>query len=463
MKISKLNGASPLYGLAKAAISGLAITLAMAVSQPVFATTIEQSIEAAIGQSQALESERQKYISIRQSLGLATAGNDLQTSLSLKGSNTSTDRNNSNTSSSRSTATVSLSKQIYDSGETDARIASARNSIASAEANFASIEQQLIFEVISAHLAVITSAEQFDIQKTNEKRLLAHTQAARIRLENGSSTPTRVAEAEARLARAQSDLIDAEATLESAKDKFTSLTGLPAENLSRPNMPVNLPESLTDAEQKARLQHPSIIASELAVKAASNEFDVLKRSVLPKVKLSLSYAQIKEDTSSNDKNELSSSIELSTPFLVTNSVKAKDKELAAKSKQAKFKRDDVVRTTTLGVRTAFRSYRAAIAQQKAVTLEYQAASLVDQGTASEVEFGMKTFLDQLDSEKALLDASLRVLTTEQAVQRSAYQLLLAMGELTTQRLALELNFLPLDLISDPESRYTLPVPITRGE
>ena len=76
---------------------------------------------------------------------------------------------------------------------------------------------------------------------------------------------------------------------------------------------------------------------------------------------------------------------------------------------------------------------------------------------------MKTFLDQLDSEKALLDASLRVLTTDQAVRCSAYQLLLAMGELTTERLALELNFLPLDLISDPESRYTLPVPITRGE
>ena len=463
MNIFKRNGTTSLSGLAKATVSTLAVTMLMAVSHPVFATTIEQSIEAAIGQSQKLEAERQKYISIRQSLGLATASNDLQANLVIKGSNTSTDRNNSTTSATRTTATISLSKQIYDSGETEASLASARNSISSAEANFSSVEQQLIFEVISAHLSVITSTEQFDIQKTNAKRLQAHTQAARIRLENGSSTPTRVAEAEARLARAQSDLIEAEASLASAKDEFNSLTGLPAENLSRPNMPVNLPESLSDAEKKARIQHPSIIAAELAVKAASNEFEVLKRSVLPKVKLSLSYAQTKEDTSSNDKNELSSSVELRTPFLVTNAVKAKDKELAAKSKQMKFRRDDAVRTTALGVRTAYRSYRASIAQQKAVKLEYQAAKLVDEGTASEVEFGMKTFLDQLDSEKALLDASLRVLTTDQAVQRSAYQLLLAMGELTTERLALELNFLPLDLISDPESRYTLPVPITRGE
>ena len=74
----KRNGTTSLSGLAKATVSTLAVTMLMAVSHPVFATTIEQSIEAAIGQSQKLEAERQKYISIRQSLGLATASNDLQ-------------------------------------------------------------------------------------------------------------------------------------------------------------------------------------------------------------------------------------------------------------------------------------------------------------------------------------------------------------------------------------------------
>ena len=113
MNIFKRNGTTSLSGLAKATVSTLAVTGLMAVSHPVFATTIEQSIEAAIGQSQKLEAERQKYISIRQSLGLATASSDLQANLVIKGSN-STDRNNSTTSATRTTATISLSKQIYD-------------------------------------------------------------------------------------------------------------------------------------------------------------------------------------------------------------------------------------------------------------------------------------------------------------------------------------------------------------
>ena len=98
MNIFKRNGTTSLSSLAKATVSTLVVTMLMAVSHPVFATTIEQSIEAAIGQSQKLEAERQKYISIRQSLGLATASNDLQANLVIKGSNTSTDRNNSTAS-----------------------------------------------------------------------------------------------------------------------------------------------------------------------------------------------------------------------------------------------------------------------------------------------------------------------------------------------------------------------------
>ena len=55
MKIFKRNETTSLFGMAKAIVSPLAVILLMAISHPVFATTIEQSIEAAIGQSQKLE------------------------------------------------------------------------------------------------------------------------------------------------------------------------------------------------------------------------------------------------------------------------------------------------------------------------------------------------------------------------------------------------------------------------
>ena len=80
--------------------------------------------------------------------------------------------------------------------------------------------------MISAHLDVLSAQKAFDIRDANERRLFAHTEAARIRLEAGTSTPTRLAEAKARLARAQSDKILAKSELQSAVEAYQSLTGL---------------------------------------------------------------------------------------------------------------------------------------------------------------------------------------------------------------------------------------------
>lgn len=424
-----------------------------------YATSIEQSVQAALGQSPALEAQRLDYVKTRQAIDIARGNNDLTGNFSLTGADINEERPARSSHDQRITGTVSLSKQLYDFGEVDARVASAEDSLRASQARYDAAEQRLIFDVISAHLQVITAEQTLKIRKNNVERLKAHTQAARIRLENGSSTPTRVADAEARLARAQSDLIQAETDLISAQDAYLSLTALPANGLTRPQMPSGLPEALGDAEERALTQHPSIRSADLSVQAAQHEFEVLRKSILPKIKLGLSYSQQNQQGTAADKDTFTTSIELKTPFLVTDAVKAKDREIAAKTKQAKFNRDDTRRIVGLNVRKAFRDYRAARAQRKAVALEYEAAKLLNEGTGSEVEFGLKTFLDQLDTEQTLSDVDLRQFRTEQSVLTSAFSLLLNMGELSAENLALDTNLPPLDLISDPQSRYTLPVPI----
>lgn len=427
------------------------------------ATTIEQSIQAALSQSSSLEAQRQDYLKTRQSIEIARGNNNLTGNFSLTGADIHEEKTSSSSHDQRITGSISLSKQIYDFGEVDARVASAHDSVRAAAARYAGAEQRLVFDVISAHLKVITQKQTLEIRKNNVERLEAHTQAARIRLENGSSTPTRVADAEARLARAQSDLIQAETDLISAQDAYLSLTTLPAENLQRPELPSGLPAGLGEAESRALVQHPSILSADLAIKAATHEFDVLRKSILPKVKLGLTYSQMDQQGSVADKDTITTSIELKTPFLVTDSVKAKDREIAAKTKQARFNRDDALRVAGLNVRKAFRDYRASLAQRKAVAAEYAAAKLLNEGTKSEVEFGLKTILDQLDSEQTLSDVNLRISRTEEIVLTSAFSLMLAMGELSAENMMLDTNLQPLDLISDPQSRYTFPVPIAVSE
>ena len=88
-----------------------------------------------------------------------------------------------------------------------------------------------------------------------------------------------------------------------------------------------------------------------------------------------------------------------------------------------------------------------------------AAKLVAEGTATEVEFGLKTFLDQLDAEQDLSDVELRRVQAQQAFVLNGYDVLRATGQLTV--LLFTLAEVPplLDSISDPSSRYPYILPI----
>ena len=122
-----------------------------------------------------------------------------------------------------------------------------------------------------------------------------HILKLRIRLAAGTSTPTRLAEAEARLARAQSDKILAKSGLQSAVEAYESLTGFDTVKPLSFSLPQGLPENTADAEMKAGKSHPSVIIADLAAKSSGLQFKLLKQSVSPKVNFSLSASRTEKE------------------------------------------------------------------------------------------------------------------------------------------------------------------------
>jgi outer membrane protein len=111
------------------------------------------------------------------------------------------------------------------------------------------------------------------------------------------------------------------------------------------------------------------------------------------------------------------------------------------------------RVVGLAARKAYRDYQAAQGQLGSVEAEIRAARLVASGTASEVEYGLKTFLDLLDAEQLLSDTELRLVQTQEAIVLNGYRLLQATGQLSVE-MFLPADILPaLDSINDPASRY----------
>jgi outer membrane protein TolC len=251
-------------------------------------------------------------------------------------------------------------------------------------------------------------------------------------------------------------LIDAEET-------YLSLTGLSAGELVTPLVPAELPPTITAAEEKAEQNHPEILSAIAAEKVARLQFPILQSSVKPTVNFSLSASSLDQTATTADKEELSATLTFSTPFLVTNATRSMAREALSSHNQSKFTVTEQKRKTRLAVRTAFRAFHASQGQLDAVMSENTAAQLLAENAAIEVEFGVKTLLDQMDAEQSLFDASLRMVQTKQAVLLNAFKLVQAMGSLSPDLFDLTEKNIDLDLIPDPSSRYPYMLPISVGE
>ena len=481
-RVSKKYVSVPIFMSACFVVSVMATDVSAQNTHNFQNISAEDSLRAGLMASEVLEAERQAFVVARQAIATSNAKNNLTGNFALSGSHLQTDEKDSAggfTSSNKRVGAVTLKKQLYDFGEADSRMEAARYGMDSARASYMGAEQQVILDILSAHLKVITAQKAFDIRTANRERLDAQTQAENIKLDAGTSTPTRLAEAEARLARAVSDQILAEAELISAQEAYNSLTHNSLANNSLANsslgnsslannfsdslgnfrlLPLNLekvtlPASLQDAEQMAIREHPSILAGLALEKQAAMEFQILKTSLLPKVNLSLSAVQNDQKGTSMDKDEVTTKLEFSTPFLVTEGSRAADRRAMAGLNQMRAQLAETRRVVGLAARKAYRDYQAAQGQLGSVEAEIRAARLVASGTASEVEYGLKTFLDLLDAEQLLSDTELRLVQTQEAIVLNGYRLLQATGQLSVE-MFLPADILPaLDSINDPASRY----------
>ena len=416
-----------------------ALCLLSLVSGPAFAETMDEALLSGLVKSDNLNAARQNYIAVRETLTIANASNDLTGTVTITGAQTETDRKNTSggfQSSQSFSSRIAVSKQLFDSGEGNARIEAANYNLMSAEASYRATEQREILSIIDAYLSLITSRQARALQEENVARLEAQTSATKIRLEAGTTTATRLAEAEARLARAQSSLISANATEENALEKYQSLTGLSGDGLSVPSLSNAMPTSLVEAEELALKNHPDIIVASANERASRMQFDIVARQVLPKVNFSLSATDSQAKGTMQDKLDIKGELKLTSPFLVTPSSRAKGKEISAKLERAKFQLSEARRTVTLNARSALRSTMSAAAQKRAVDAELAAAELVAEGITAEVEFGQKIFLDQLDAEQSVSDAKVRQLQAQQAVMINHFRLLAAIGQLDASAIGL---------------------------
>ena len=415
----------------------------------VSALTLEEALNASLSASRELASSREGWVAARETVFASGSSNDLGLTFSGSGSasrtSSSSGYKNSNTHSNK----ITLSKNVYDFGKAKQNTILAKINLDRAYANFKKTEQSVILETSNAYLSLIKARREMELKKNNRERLSAHVSAARLRVAEGTDTPTDLAEAISRQSRARADEILAINILENAEDLFRKLTGIDKEGMSDiaelPILAQALPNSVSEAAIKARENNPDVLIAIAAEKAASQTVVAAKTKQRPDISLSLSGTEGKASDS------ISFSLSLSSSLYNSQSTVASARKTVSDHSKARIDLEEAQANAELEGRSAFRDWRAAVTALEAVKSEIEASQLAADGIRNEVEFGLKTGLDLLDAEKNVKDAEIRLVSAEHGKLIAGLRLSAALGTLTPKDLGLNYIYEDLNSLPRPEN------------
>ena len=415
----------------------IALTFAFALatwSGSAASLSLEEVLIQSLKNSNKIASSRDSWIVARESVFASNATKESSLNYSGSGSLSETDSGSGYTGSDSYSNKITFSKNIFDGGQSRENLKVAEIQLERATASYRNTEQGVMLEAVQSYLDLSQSYQQVELQNNNITRLEKHVAAAKVNLVEGIGTPTSLAEAEARYARAQADRALFTTSLENAKDLFSKLTLMQANiDLGEAQLlgiEITLPQDRQGAEELALKNSPNVIIARLAERAASQELNLAQAKQNPTLGFSLSATQ------SNSSDSISASISVSSPLYSTNSTISSARKKVALHSRSMRDLKEAIGNAKIEARSAFRDYEGAKITLNAVVAEVKASRLVLDGVAKELKYGLKTTLDLLDAEKAFNEAELRLVQARHDIALREIKLIAATGGLTANQLGI---------------------------
>ncbi|OAN59873.1 TolC family outer membrane protein [Sphingomonas sp. TDK1] len=357
---------------------------------------------------------------------------------------------------------INLSQPIYNGGRIRNSVRAAEVRVNAGRANLRGTEADIFTQTVTAYLNVIRDESIVRLNQENVHVLEVNLQATRDRFQVGDLTRTDVAQSEARLALAQSQLRSAEAQLIGSRETYIRVVGTAPGVLAPPPPLPNLPEDVQSAEQVALANNPFLEAAQLARDATRYDTRVAKAGRLPQVSLGVggNYSNYlgsigsvggASGVTSNVPNATTSAtlgVQVTLPLFQAG-------RPAAQVRQAQALEGAAIEQVTLterGViaqaRSAYASYQAALRVIESSRTAVQANQLSLEGVRAENSVGTRTILDILNAEQELLNSQVQYVTAERDAYVAGFSLLAAMGRAQAK----DLNF-DSRLLYDPNVNY----------
>lgn len=334
---------------------------------------------------------------------------------------------------------VTVTQQIYRGGRIENSIRSAESGVLASRETLRNTEQNTLLTAVQAYMNVVRDSAILNVRQNNVNVLNELVRQTRDRFNVGEVTRTDVAQAEARLAGAKSDLALSESNLRGSKATFKQVIGLEPAKLSpvKPVAATRLPKNQGEAVNRAIQDHPAIAAALHGVDAQLLQVKVVEGELYPTVSVSGSVNRRYDNTLPGDSRTVASVVgQVSIPIYegggVYSRTRAAKETLGERRLQVDSARDRVV----AAVVSAWALLEATGFQIEGANAQVAAAEIALNGVREEARVGQRTTLDVLNAQQELLNARVVQITAQRDRVVASYSLLSATGQLSARSLGL---------------------------
>jgi len=285
---------------------------------------------------------------------------------------------------------------------------------------------------------VLRDTALLDLQRRNVQVLQEQLKQARDRFNVGEVTRTDVAQAESRLAAAQSQVLSAEANLKASQAAYRRAIGVEPVNL-RSGTPVDRlsPRTLEAAVNQGLNQHPTVTAAQYTVDSAQHAVKAAEGTLYPTITLE-GTIQRRWDIQPGVSDQATGTVlgRLAVPIFQGGSEYSIIRQTKETLGQRRIELDvarDLVRATVFQWWSQLEATKAQIISAQA---QVTATEVALNGVREEARVGQRTTLDVLNAQQELVNARVALVTAQRDRVVASYTLLQAVGRLAPEVLSL---------------------------
>lgn len=334
---------------------------------------------------------------------------------------------------------LQIDQTIFDGFRTTNAVKQAESQVLGSRESLRNEEQVTLFQAAQAYMNVLRDTAILNLNRNNVEVLQEQLRQTNDRFNVGEVTRTDVAQAEASLAGAQSQVSAAEANLSSSLAVYRQVVGEEPRKLA-PGRPLDklIPRTSELALKLALKEHPAIIAALHSVDAAELQVKQVEGEFLPSLGVSGAVAQ-RQSYNVADDNRLTASIvaQLKVPIYQGGETSARTRQSKETVGQRRLEADSIRDQVRAAVISAWGQLEAAKAQISATQSQVSANEVALNGVREEARVGQRTTLDVLNAQQALLNSRVLLIIAQRDRTVASYAVVQAMGRLDSRFLGLK--------------------------